>query len=102
MRVVPLQRPLERSAHARPDLTSRDDGGDEHTCVVCHGPIVGRVPWAIYCSRRCSQRAARRRARGVPEDLYGTGGSRGSVRLDELTRAERKALAADLSLQVAR
>jgi hypothetical protein len=35
----------------------------------------------------------------VAQDAFPNGGSRGSVRLDQLTRAERRALATDFALR---
>jgi hypothetical protein len=71
---------------------SGDENGDTtRTCLVCHEPIIGRNRGAFYCSSKCKFRALRRRRRGVPQDAFPNGGSRGAVRLDQLTLAEQVA-----------
>jgi hypothetical protein len=73
------------------DGGSGENGDSTRRCLVCHGPIIGRRRGAFYCSPKCKFRALRRRRRGVPQDAFPNGGSRGSVRLDQLTHAEQVA-----------
>ena len=70
--------------------TEEADERPQRICPVCNSQVIGRERGgAVFCSDRCRYRAYRRRKRGVPEDTYGNGGSRGSVRLNERTQAEK-------------
>jgi hypothetical protein len=58
-------------------------------CRHCLTVLVGRRSNAWFCSGKCRQRAYRRRCRGVLEhERYR--GLRGRLRLDQLSRRERR------------